>query len=99
MPVIVAWIIGALVSAVGPLVARGLVAAGIGYVTFSGVDTLLTYLKAMAIQSLTSMPPQVAGLMALLKLDVCISMMFSALAVRLTLATVGSGLFTRTKIK
>jgi Protein of unknown function (DUF2523) len=99
MPVFVAALIGGLVSAASSLVGRVLLALGIGYVAYTGISALLDWLKAEVMSELSGLPAQGITILTLLKVDVGISIIFSAYAARLILAGVTSGAITRMVIK
>lgn len=85
MPAIIAalWtgFLAILTSAVGQVV----VALGMGVVTYTGVSASMTFFKNLAVTHLTSLPPAVIGMLGVMKIGVCISMVISAIAMRLAL--------------
>lgn len=98
MPIFLASILGALSGAAGSLVGRVLVSLGLGYVTFSGINTLLDFAKNQLVGALTGLPADAVGLLTTMRVGVCISMVFSALLMRLALnglTSVASGSVTR----
>lgn len=82
MPVFVAAIGGMLINLVGTLAGRILIALGISVVTYTGVSTSLDWLKAGAITALGGLPGDMLGLIAYMKVGVCISIITSAIAAR-----------------
>lgn len=84
-----AWIgrlvIGALIEAAAYLVGKVLIALGIGVVTYIGVSSSIGWLKTGAVNALLGLPPEVVGILSLMKVGSCISMVFSAILVRLSL--------------
>lgn len=99
MPVFIAALLGGLVSAAGSLVGRILIALSIGYVTYTGLDSLLTAVGTAVHGSFTGLPAVALSVLAALKVDVCISIMLSAFAARLLLSGLTSGKITRMVIK
>jgi len=91
MPVIATILVGALLSILETAVGRVLGALGMGFATFSGVSGLLAVLKNQAIQNFHSVPAEVYQMFGLLKLGVAISILFSAVTIRLTLAGMSKG--------
>ncbi len=85
MPWLGAVIMGALLNVIGTLVGRVLTALGMGVISYTGFSITLDWLKQNAVSSLVSLPPEMVGILALMKVGSCISMVASALLVRLTL--------------
>ena len=80
---------GALLMIAGNLALR--VALGIGVATYAGLSTTLDWLKSNVVVSLQALPPEIVGMLALMKVGSCVSMYFSALVIRLTLSGMTSG--------
>lgn len=99
MPVFIAAIGGMLINIVGSLVGRVLVALGMAVVTFTGVNASLDALKVEAISSFQMLPPEVFGMLALMKVGVVISIVTSAIAARLLLNGLTSDTFKRWTLK
>lgn len=76
---------GVLLSIVGSLVGRSLAALGIGAVSYVGVNTTLTYFKTAAVSAFSGLPAGILGILSLLQVGSCISMVFSAMLMRMTL--------------
>lgn len=85
MPVFVAAIGGMLINIVGTLVGRVLIALGISVITYTGITVTLDALKAQAISAFSGLPPEVFGLLGILRVGQCISIVTSAIAVKLLL--------------
>lgn len=71
---------------VGPLAAKILTSLGIGAVTYVGITALLSTVRAYALSSITGMPADVLMLAGLIKLDVAVNIMLSAVTARAVLA-------------
>ena len=99
MPAFIAALLGGLVSVAGSIVGRVLLALGIGYVAYSGVSALLDALKAQVVSTLQGAPSTVVQIMSLLKVDVSLSILFSALAARLILKGLTSDTIKRMVVK
>ena len=99
MPLFLASLLGGLVTVAGSIVGRVLIALSIGYVSYSGLSALLDALKGQVIGYLTGAPAQVVAIMGLLKVDVALSVIFSAYAARLILAGLTSDKITRMVVK
>ncbi|MFE8647288.1 DUF2523 domain-containing protein [Sphingomonas sp. NCPPB 2930] len=63
---------------------QALVGLGVSVVTYKGVDTSLGFLKSQAVTAFQGLPADVLGMLSLMKVGVCISIITSALAARLT---------------
>lgn len=85
MPVFIAALLGGLMNVAGSLAGRVLIALGISVVTFSGLSVSLTWLRDMALSNLQSLPPSIIGLLGVMKVGVCISMLASAYVARMTI--------------
>ena len=99
MPVFIVAIGGMLINIVGSLVGRVLVALGMGIVTYTGVNAALDELKAQAIQSFAGLPPEVVGMLGVMKVGVAISIVTSAIAARMLLDGLTSDTFKRWTLK
>lgn len=85
MPAIIAMLLGGLIRIVGQLAAQVLVALGIGVVTYTGFSAGLDAIKAQAISAFTGLPSEVFGMLGLLKVGVCMNIVFSAIAARMVI--------------
>ena len=99
MPLFLAALLGGLVQAASSIVGRVLIALGIGYVSYTGINALLTLIKSHVVSYLVGAPGTVVAIMGLLKIDVAVSIIFSALAARLVLQGLTSDKVTRMVIK
>lgn len=86
MPPIVASIIwGAFLLILRSVVLRVLIALGISTVTFIGMNQSIKWIMQRGIQSLNGLPSDLVGLLAYMKVGVCISMLMSAITMRMLL--------------
>ena len=99
MPLFVAALIGGLVQVAGSIVGRVLIALSIGYVSYSGLTVLMDSLKSQVMGLLSGAPATIVTIMALLKVDVAVSIIFSAYAARLVLAGLTSDKLTKMIVK
>jgi len=83
MPVFISAILGGLIQITGSLVGRVLVALGLSTVTYSGMSTTLTWLKSQAVTAALGLPPDVIGMLSVMKVGTSISIIFSAMLARL----------------
>ena len=82
---------GVLLNIAGSLIGRVLTALGVGVVSYVGVDLTLTYFKNSAVSAFTALPSSIVGLLSLMQVGSCVSMVFSAMLMRLTLQGLTSG--------
>lgn len=85
MPVFIAAIGGMLINLVGTLVGRVMVALSISVVTYTGISASLDAIKAQAISSFSALPPEMMSIITMMKVGQCISIVSSAIVVRLVL--------------
>ena len=85
MPWVVAVLIRGLVWAAGSFFAQAMVGLGIGVVTYTGTRIVLSSYKAQAVAAFVGLGPDVLGLLGVLRVGQCISVLFSALLIRATL--------------
>lgn len=99
MPVFIAAIGGMLLNLVGSIVGRVLLSLGLSVVTYTGVDLTLTFLKDQAIASANTLPAELLQLLVFLKVGECISIVTSAVVVRMLWQGMTSGTIKRWIIK
>lgn len=85
-----AWLLGGLVAMLPTFVGQVLISLGIGVVTYTGMSTTLDWLKSGAVNALFDLPSSIIGILALMKVGSCISMVFSAIVIRLTVQGLSS---------
>ncbi|MDP3887126.1 DUF2523 domain-containing protein [Hydrogenophaga sp.] len=94
MPLFIAALIGALVSAAGTLVGKVLISLGIGYVAYSGIDTMLESAKADVFSRIAGQGSLVTQLAGVLQIGTCINILASAYLARLVVAGLTNGKLT-----
>ncbi|MDF3831819.1 DUF2523 domain-containing protein [Cupriavidus basilensis] len=99
MPVFLLSLLGGLVSIAASMVGRVLIALSISYVTYSGLSVLIDSYKAQVLSNLGALPIEFVQVLALVKLDVCVSIFFSAVAARLVLSGLTSDKITKMVLK
>lgn len=97
MPFIAA-LLGGLAMMMGSMVGRVLLALGIGYVTYKGLDVTATFLLDYIKTGFSTMPQEVLQFLAWTWIDKAIGMIFSAWAASIALSGLAGGL-TKMKIK
>lgn len=73
-------------SIVGPLAAKILTSIGLGAVTYVGITALLTTVRMYLISNIGGIPGDIAMLFGLLKVDIAINIMLSAVTARAVIA-------------
>lgn len=82
-------IVGALAASLGSLLGRALIALGIGFATYKGLDVAMTSLKAQVLQHFNAIPYDAAALLGFLWFDRAIMMVLSAYAAALAMRALG----------
>lgn len=93
MQFLAAAILGALVSGVKTLVGKVLIALGLGWVTYSGVSDLLTWGEQYVKANMSGLPAMVVEIASATKVDVAISILISAISIRMLLNGLTGGSF------
>lgn len=99
MPLLISAIIGALVTAMGTLVGQVLISLGIGYFTYKGVDVAITFARDAALARISALPANAVAIASAMKVGVCLSILTSALVMRMTLKGMKSGVVKRMGVK
>lgn len=86
MQILAAAIIGALASAMGSLIGRLLLALGIGFVSYTGVDTLVANLTSAIQGNLSGIPGSLWSWLGILKVQTSISILTSAFSTRVAMS-------------
>ncbi|GHD60776.1 hypothetical protein GCM10007350_14330 [Jeongeupia chitinilytica] len=88
---IIAALIGALIEVAASLAGRVLIGLGFGFATYTGFSAMLDWALAQSTNYLQSVPSDVAAIMGAMKVDICVSMLFSACSARLLISGLQSG--------
>lgn len=99
MPVWIGSLLGAFLSFLPSLVGRIMLALGIGYVSYTGISTSLAWIKGEVVSNFSAAPTQILNVIYLLKVDVAVSIIFSAIAARLVVQGLTSGALKRFVVK
>ena len=91
MPIIIASLWGAFLNITGSLVGQVLLSVGMSYVTFLGVDASIGWAKGQFLSGLSGAPAAAVQIAGLMKVGVCVSMLLSAVVVRVTMKGMQSG--------
>ncbi|MRW85269.1 DUF2523 domain-containing protein [Pseudoduganella sp. FT26W] len=82
-------LIGALAGAMGTLAGRVLIALGLGFVTYKGIDIGVAALKQSVISGVQSQSADIVGLLGFLWVDKALTVVFSAFTVALSMKAIG----------
>lgn len=99
MPIFIAALLGGLATAMGSMVGRVLIALGIGYVTYSGLNVLLDWIQSQIFSHLMGINSQVLGIIGVLQVGTSVNIIFSAIAARFIVGGITNGTVTRMVIK
>jgi len=85
MPVLLASLLGGLINVAGSIAGRVLIALGISAVTYTGLTSSLGWLQSQAVANFQGLPAEMLAVAGLLQVGNFISLIISAITVRLTL--------------
>jgi hypothetical protein len=85
-------LVGALAMAMASLIGRALLALGISYITFTGMDVLLSGLNDSINSNLGSLPGELISWLGILQVQTSISILASALAIRMSFKAIGGAM-------
>lgn len=91
MPIWVASLMGGLVQVAGTLVGRVLLALGVSFLSYQGIDTSLTWLSSQIASAFAGLPAQVVSVLSAAGVGSALGIVMSALAARLVLDSLTSG--------
>ena len=93
MPFIIGQLLGGLAMAMGSLIGRALVALGLGFVTYMGVNALISSIEAdiVAFLSHIQMSPSMLAWAGFFQIDRHFSLVLSAIAVRVVMSGIKDG--------
>lgn len=94
-----AGLVGALATAVQSFVGRVLVALGVGYVSYTGLDVILDAAHDELSARLSGLPALGLQVLGVLQFDTCALILLGAWAARLSIAGLTSGVLTKAVIK
>jgi len=78
-------LIGALASAMGSFVGRAMIALGIGFVTYKGIDLAVDVFKQKAVDGITALPADVVSFLGYLWIDKALTIIFSSIVTALAI--------------
>jgi hypothetical protein len=80
-----------LLRLVDSFVGRVLLALGLGFFTYRGIDTSLAWILNQVSGGLSSGNATITGIIGVLRIDQCVTVLLSAVAVRLSLQGIKDG--------
>lgn len=83
MPIFLGMLGGVLLNIAGSLVLRVLTSLGVGLIAYKGIDSTFDWLKNQIVQNASALPADIIGLLSVLKVGSSISIIFSAIMVRM----------------
>ncbi|WP_041741766.1 DUF2523 family protein [Collimonas fungivorans] len=85
-------LMGALATAMASLVWRAVIALGIGFVTYKGLDVAIGYMQQAVFDRVNSIPGDALSLIGYLWLDKAITIIFSAVSISLAMKLLSGSL-------
>lgn len=82
---------GALLSIIGSMVGKVLIALGVGYVQYKGVEFLFNKLVDIINAQVINIPPQVLQVMSMLGLGVAFNLLLACITIKAALGGVFNG--------
>lgn len=92
MPLLIPMLIGALATAMASMVGRLIIALGIGFVTYKGIDLSIASLKTQAMNGVNALPSDALNLVGYLWIDKALSVIFSAVVIALSMKLIGGSI-------
>jgi len=84
-------LIGALASAMGSFIGRAMIALGIGFVTYNGIDLAVDVFKQKAVSGITALPADVVSFLGYLWIDKALTIVFSSIVTALAVKGLTGG--------
>lgn len=95
MPLFVSALLGGFLQLMGSFLGRALLSLGLGFVQFLGFNSLITYTMTQIKQNMGALSGSMSAWAGLLQLDTDISIIISAIGVKVALKALGSDRITR----
>ena len=95
MPVFIAALLGGLIEAAGTLVGRVLLSLGIGYVSYTALDTGFEAIKTQVSSAFGGLAAQSLAVLSAAQVGSAIAIVFSAIAARMVLDGITGGTLKR----
>lgn len=91
MPAFIAMLLGGLIRISGTIAGRVLIALGIGFMTFTGIDSGITYATNFTASAIGGLGSDVAGFVKVLGVGEFLAILASAVLAKMTLRGLQSG--------
>jgi len=91
MPAFVAALLGGLLNLAVPLAGRVLIGLGFAAISYTGLSVTLEWLKDEAVSRIQGMPADIVAMLGYMQVGVAISIITSAIGVRLVLEGLSAG--------
>lgn len=91
MPIFLAALLGGLAQGAFSIVGRVLIGLGFSYLTYSGVDAALGYVRGQILSSFGGLPGQVVSVLGAAKVGTALGIVMAAISMRLLLSGMGPG--------
>jgi hypothetical protein len=92
-------LLGGLVEIMGSLVGQALIALGIGYFTYSGIDTGIAWAKDQFFSSASALDPLTVQVLSVLRIDQCVNILVSALTAKMAFNGMKAGAIKIARLK
>lgn len=99
MPAILLALFSGLAASASHIVGRVLIALGIQYVTFTGIEAGFDWVKEQAMTGLGGLPSEVANMVGLFRVDDAIAIIAGAVAARWAIQGLTNGTLTKMVLK
>lgn len=98
-PLIISALVGGFAKGIIEGIIKSLLSIGIGFAVYQGIDVLMASISSHIFVNLSSISPEIKGMLGLMKVDKCLNVLSSAFAVRLVLKGVTNGVSRKLEIK
>lgn len=82
-------LMGALATAMGTFVGRAVIALGVGFVTYKGIDVSIGFMKDSVLSGVRGLPVDALNLVGYLWIDKALTVIISAISAAMTMKAVG----------
>lgn len=83
-PLVIPALVGGLATAMGSMVGRVILALGVGFVSYTGIEVLVDGLQENIITSVKGLPAQMVGMIGYMWIDKAVTVIFSAVSISIS---------------